>query len=162
MNQPPPYYGPYGPPPPKKGMSTGAVVAITLGSIVGGLVLLGAIASVGDDGGDRVDAKPTRTAAARPSTQAADAPTKAAPKATAAGYGDGDYMVGEDIPAGTYVSTGAQAGIFELCSITTAPTAKGVMPQWKTGNKDERVIITLTAEDGVVSISGCEPLKRRN
>ena len=79
-----------------------------------------------------------------------------------AGYGDGDYMVGEDIPAGTYVSTGAQASIFELCSITTAPTAKGAMPQWKTGNKDERVIITLTADDGVVSISGCEPLKRRN
>ena len=36
------------------------------------------------------------------------------------------------------------------------------MPQWKTGNKDERVIFTLSAEDGVVSISGCEPLKRRN
>ena len=149
MNQPPPYYGPYGPPPPKKGMSTGAVVAITLGSIFGGLVLLGAIASVGDDGGDRADAKPTRTAAARPSTQAA------------AGYGDGDYMVGEDIPPGTYETPGAQASIFELCSITTAPTAKGAMPQWKTGNKDERVIITLTADDGVVSISGCEPLKRR-
>jgi len=162
MNQPPPYYGPYGPPPQKKGMGAGAVVAITLGSIFGGLVLLGAIASIGDSG-DRTDAKPTRTAvaAAPPATKSPTKTATAKPKATAAGYTDGDYLIGEDIPPGTYTTPGAQAGIFELCSITTEPTDKSVMPKWKTGNKDERIIITLTAEDRMVSLSGCEPLTRK-
>ena len=164
MNQPPPYYGPYGPPPQKKGMGAGAIVAIVFGSIFGGLVLIGALASIGDSD-DRTDAKPTRTAvaAAPPATKSPTAPSRTAaakPKATAAGYGDGDYLIGEDIPPGTYETPGAQAGIFEFCMVSTKP-ADGGLGQMRSANKDERIIITITKDDTLLTVSGCEPLKRR-
>jgi hypothetical protein len=70
-------------------------------------------------------------------------------------------VVGEDIPAGTYQTAGAEKGIFEFCSVTTDPVDEAKFPQLKSANADERIIITLTKADGVVSISGCEPLTRR-
>ncbi|MFH8717251.1 hypothetical protein [Streptomyces zaomyceticus] len=178
MTQPPPYgpqqtpppgwgpppgqhYGPYGPLPPKKGMGAGAIVAIVLGSIVGLFVLIGVLGAVlGTDDKDEPRATPaTRPTAAAPTSEPAAAPATRAAKP--AGYRDGDYIIGEDIPPGTYQSTGAQAGVFEFCMVSTKPTADGVMPQLRSGNKDERIIITITAKDGVLSISGCEPLTRR-
>ncbi|MBA4865944.1 hypothetical protein H1V43_32290 [Streptomyces sp. PSKA54] len=85
----------------------------------------------------------------------------ATPEEDSEGYGDGDYVVGDDIPAGTYETSGAKSGVFELCTITTEPTSDTKFPQLKTANADERIIITLTKDDGVVSISGCEPLTPR-
>lgn len=65
--------GPYGPPPPKKGMSTGAIVAIVIGSVFAFLVLLGVIVG-GDDSTQAGDDKaPTRSSA----------PAKGAPKPAA-------------------------------------------------------------------------------
>lgn len=76
-------------------------------------------------------------------------------------YSDGDYLVGEDMPSGTYTTAGAKSGIFEFCSITTEPTSDTKFPQLKAANADERIIITLSKEDGVVTIQGCEPLTLR-
>ncbi|MGW8357381.1 hypothetical protein [Streptomyces wedmorensis] len=153
------YYGPYGPPP-KKPMGAGAIVAIVIGSLVGAIVLIGVLnAAFGDD-----KAKPRATPTTRPATSAPTlkAVEKTSPLATKpAGYADGDYIIGEDIPPGTYQTPGAQAGAFEFCMVSTKPTADSVMPQLKSANKDERIIITIKAEDGVLSISGCEPLTRR-
>lgn len=93
----PPYQGPYGggpapyqpPPPPKKGLSTGAIVGITLGSVFGGLVILGALVSGGDSdtsskprtptavSTSTEDNKPTEKADAKPSTKPAEAKVKA-------------------------------------------------------------------------------------
>lgn len=73
----PTYPGPYGPPPPKKGMSTGAIVAIVLGSIFGGLVLLlllGALVSTSDD--DSKASPATTPTAEAPAEQATPAPAK--------------------------------------------------------------------------------------
>lgn len=94
MTTPPPYQpqqpypGPYGPPPPKKGMSTGAIVAITLGSIFGAIILIGAMAASGDTTDGKAGAKPTtvEVPAAQPSkaapakkTQAPAEPAEKAP-----------------------------------------------------------------------------------
>jgi len=167
MNQPPygppqhppgHYYGPYGPPP-KKRMGAGAIVAIVFGSIVGVLVLIGIIESaLGTDTKGAPQAAPSSTTAPKTKTPA----RKTDPPATKpAGYADGDYIIGEDIPPGTYQTVGAQAGAFEFCMVSTKPTADGVFPQLKSANKDERIIITIAAKDGILSISGCEPLTRR-
>lgn len=155
-------YGPWGPPPPKKPMNAWAVVGITIGGLFAFLIVVGLLA--GDPDTTDPKATPTRSATPTkaPTTKPPAAPAKTAkPKAEPAGYTDGDYLVGEDMPPGTYQTSGAQAGLFELCSITTDPTDSSVMPQWKTGNKDERIIITITAKDRLVSINGCEPLTRR-
>ncbi|MER5896916.1 hypothetical protein [Streptomyces sp. NPDC001876] len=53
-------------------------------------------------------------------------------------------------------------GVFEFCSITTAPTGELAVPKIKTANADERIIISLEKTDGVVSVSNCEPIKPRN
>lgn len=75
-------------------------------------------------------------------------------------YPDGDYIVGEDIPPGTYTTTGAAPGEF-LCAITTKPTDDTTFPQLKSADANERIIITLTKADGTVTIQGCEPLTAR-
>ncbi|MEU5400685.1 hypothetical protein ABZ348_15500 [Streptomyces sp. NPDC005963] len=95
----------------------------------------------------------------KPKPTPTKAPAKKAQKAKQ--YGDGDYIVGEDIPAGTYTSKGAAPGLFELCTITTDPTSADKFPQFKTANAKERIIIILTKADGVVTVQGCEPLTRR-
>lgn len=167
-----PYPGPYGPPPPpKKRMSPWAIAGITIGGFFAFLIVLGI--AVGDPEATDEKAtgsKPTPTVeapAAQPSkaapakkTQAPAEPTdkpKPAPKT----YDDGDYIVGEDIPAGTYTTPGAESGAFELCMISTKPTSSSVFPQLKSANANERIIITLAKKDGVVTISGCEPLTLR-
>lgn len=154
------YYGPYGPPP-KKPMGAGAIVAIVFGSLVGAIVLIGVLSSAfGDDDKAKPRATPTtHMPAVAPTTEAVEETSPPATKP--AGYADGDYIIGEDIPPGTYQTPGAQAGAFEFCMVSTKPTADSVMPQLKSANKDERIIITIAAKDGVLSISGCEPLTRR-
>lgn len=152
------HYGPYGPPP-KKSMGAGAIVAIVLGSIFGGLVLIGILgAALGTEDKDEPRAAPSTTGA--PKTTAPAKKTEL-PAAKPAGYGDGDYIIGEDIPPGTYQTPGAQAGAFEFCMVSTKPTVDGVMAQLKSANANERIIITITAKDGILSIAGCEPLTRR-
>ena len=56
---------------------------------------------------------------------------------------------------------GAQKGLFEFCSITSDPVDESKFPLLKSANADERIIVTLTKADGVVSVSGCEPLTAR-
>ncbi|MDJ1137947.1 hypothetical protein [Streptomyces iconiensis] len=173
--------------PPKK-KHTGLKVA---GGIIGGFILLAALgAALGDDPAPAkkpsttVEAKPTQDEideTIEEGDKAADAldkelddiqkdnekgrkklKDKADREAAKDGqYGDGDYIVGQDIPAGTYESAGASSDVFDVCAITTEPSGETTMPQIKSGNKNERIIITLAAEDGTVSVQGCEPLTKR-
>ncbi|MFJ2477096.1 hypothetical protein ACIOWI_29680 [Streptomyces sp. NPDC087659] len=173
--------GQYPPPqPPKKRLSGWAITGIAVGGFFAFMLVLGAIVGPQDAGTDGKDAAAVAPATTAP-TQApepAPTPTKAAEKKAPASppaakpkpkpaapapveYADGDYVVGEDIPPGTYISAGAKKGLFEFCSITTDPTAEGKWPQLKSANADERIIITLTKGDGVVSVSNCEPLQPR-
>lgn len=161
---PPPNQPPYGqqqpwgpPPPPKKSVAKkvfGGCLGVTALFIVIGI---GMAASSSDS--DKPD---TKTVAEQPAADSkGDAPAKTDDKPTVPEYGDGDYAVGKDIPPGTYESTGAKKGIFEFCGITTKPDSSDTMPQAKTANKGERIIITLEKADGVVTIAGCEPLTAR-
>lgn len=161
--------GPYAPAPPQPPRrSTGAKIAIGLGIGFAALMVLGILGAIlgSDDPAAPNDepkaAAPKDDKPAEPDPAAKEpkpAKDKAAPATDE--YGDGDYIVGDDMPAGTYESAGAQSGLFELCSISTEPTAADTMPQWKTANAGERIIIKLAEADGVLTISGCEPLTLR-
>lgn len=155
------------PPPPKR--KTGRIIAA--GAIGASLFLciIVAVASAPDDSSGTAAPAETRTTqpAEKPTTAdekpvkeeaPAEKPKKEAPKAEE--YGDGDYEVGVDIKPGTYISEGAKTGVFEFCSATTKPT-DGSMPELESANANERVILTVGANSGIVSISGCEPFKRR-
>jgi hypothetical protein len=156
-------------------MSGGAIVAIVLGSVFGGLFLLLIIAvAVSDSSPSSTASEKTAVTGSSPKSEAkneaepveqktqkpTEAPAEPVTKKPAE-FPNGDYVVGEDIPAGTYQTAGAEKGIFEFCSVTTDPVDEAKFPQLKSANADERIIITLTEADGVVSISGCEPLTRR-
>ena len=79
-------------------------------------------------------------------------------------FPNGDYVVGKDIPPGTYETSGAKSGLFEYCDVQTdgkGPGGDG-FGQWKNASAaGERIIITLTEADGTLSINGCEPLEPR-
>ncbi|NUL06335.1 hypothetical protein HRW07_24515 [Streptomyces lunaelactis] len=178
-----PYQGPtpYQPPPPKKGWSATAIVFTVIGGVFAFLIIIGIAVGGGvDDKGktasDRTTAAPKVKAGAQekdPDEALKDVQDESKKnrddlqkqideEAEKDGrFGDGDYVVGEDVPPGTYTSKGAKAGLFEFCSVTTEPTSDSKFPQLKSANKDERIIITLTKADGVVTIQGCEPLTLR-
>lgn len=90
MNQPPPghpphhpgQYASYPPPqPPKKGLGAGAIVAITLGSIVGAIVLLGIIgALVSDSSTGKKDVTAVRSS--KPDAKPSEQPAPAKPAET--------------------------------------------------------------------------------
>lgn len=164
--QQPQQFQQFQPLPPKK-KHTGLKIT---GGIIGAFVVIGLIAgATGGSDGD-ADSKPAAVTSATPSPKAEPAakddpePEKskkpAAPKAPK-GYGDGDYVVGQDIPAGTYESAGASNELLDVCAITTDPPGETTMPQVKSANKGERIIITLKSKDGTVTVQGCEPLKKR-
>ncbi|MFG3257795.1 hypothetical protein [Streptomyces sp. NPDC048172] len=167
------------PPQPPKKKRRGVWIAL---GIVAGLVVIGA--AVGGQGESDAEAKDKAPAAegakeakgggteqkaadekpaAEPESEPKSKPkskSKSKPKGPKT-YGDGDYVVGEDIPAGTYQSAGASSDVFDFCSVTTEPPSETKMPQLKSANKGERIIITLTKADGTVTVQGCKPLTRR-
>lgn len=139
-------------------------ILTALGALLLVFVAIG-IASGGGGSKPAPDATPAPTkTTATPSKTPTQTPTATptpTPTPAVAEYSDGDYVVGEDIPAGTYTSEGATPGLFEFCSVTTKPADSQTWPQLKSANANERIIITLSKADGVVTVSGCEPLKRR-
>ncbi len=68
-------------------------------------------------------------------------------------------MVGEDVAPGTYRSTGAKEGLFELCSVTTHSDENGdsdTTMDWKTANADEPIRLKLSGKVKSVKATGCE------
>lgn len=122
-------------------------------SIVLGLIVLGACVAVLDD-----------STPSKPKTPSVADTGKPAPKPKSVDeFPDGDYIVGTDIPAGTYESDGASPGLFEYCDVQTdgsGPNGDG-FGQWENGGKNERIIIILTEADGKLSVGGCQPLAKR-
>lgn len=106
------------PPPPKpsKKNRTGLIIAlVVLGAMlcVAGSLLVGAF---GNDGPKSGAVAATTPAAARATTAKKGAPPKAA--AASVKVGAGEYQVGKDIQAGTYVTPGAEKASFQFCSWT--------------------------------------------
>lgn len=99
-------------PPAKKGMSTGAIIAIVIGSVVALCCVTGTIGAVLTDKKTATNVTDVPTGGAAPaSTTAASAPTTAAaapttpagPKTTITG--NGTFLVGVDFVPGTYRTT---------------------------------------------------------
>jgi hypothetical protein len=162
---PPPHYTPpptaYGPPPePPKKKRTGLKV---FGGIVGGLIVLGAIGNATNGSAPQpattASLPSSPSAPAAQSQQQAPAVVEAQGPDFSQGIPDGQYIVGDEVAPGRYKSAGAQAGIFELCSISTKRADGGVI-DWKTGNKGDQVLITVTKEADTIEIHGCEPLQK--
>jgi hypothetical protein len=66
-------------------------------------------------------------------------------------------VVGQDIAPGTYRSDGAQAGLFDLCSVSThtGDAADGSIIDWKTANANEPVRIKVSGAAKSVESHGC-------
>lgn len=94
-------------------------------------------------------------------TASPDFVTPAPPAAKS--FTDGDYIIGEDIPLGTYVSAGAKPDVFELCMVSSSSSVDGHWPILKTANADDRIIVQVTARNrgDVLSITGCTPFEKR-
>lgn len=128
--------------------------------IVGAVVLLFLIVGIVNSGDPApqtppVVVPPTPSATPRAAAPAAE-PASAAPRTS---FGDGTWVVGEDIAAGTYRSAGAKEGVFELCSVTThsdenADADKSL--DWKTANVDEPIRLTVSGKVKSVKATGCE------
>lgn len=151
--EPDPQWPPRQPSPPQKNSPVGKIVGFgCLGLVLLLILILLVVLSLagGEDGEEPPADEETTSASTPPSGEGAGK-----------GYGDGDHVVGEDIPPGTYESAGAKEEEFDFCSITTEPTNSNTMPQIKNADRGERIVITLGKEDGTVTVQGCEPLKPR-
>lgn len=159
---------PYQPEPPKKKSWIARHKSLAVIGTLVALLVVGGIASGGgeDTASDTANTAPGKETDAKPAGAGdkeapADKPADK-PKPESKSYGDGDYVVGEDIPAGKYTSTGAKKGLFEMCVISTEGDGTiEHMGQLKSANADERIIITLAKADGVLTVAGCEDLKPR-
>lgn len=133
-------------------------------AVIGGLVIVGSVAASGEDSTPK--AKHSASKAKQPA-KSDDKPKKPEGDDGSKGtektkfFSDGDYIVGEDMPAGTYESKGASSEILDVCMVTTEPKSSSTMPKMKSGNKGERIIISLTEADGTVTIQGCHALTLR-
>lgn len=166
MSQIPPYgpqwqaYGP-APVPPKKSRRWPWVV----GAVVLLLVFVSALS-----GGDEEGSTAPTTAAGAPRVVAPAAPiadgkppaalSSSGPETS---FGDGTYVVGEDVEPGTYKTGGAVAGLFEYCSVTTysddvASDNRAI--DWKNGNANEPIRVKLDGRVKSVKASGCEPFEK--
>jgi hypothetical protein len=141
--------------------------------VVGGLfVLLFVVPALGNSGSSSTStttpasaaAQPARALAA-PATPAVQQDAEEAPVAVSSGpqtsFGDGTWVVGEDVVAGTYKSSGAQEGLFELCSVTTHSDENadsGTTLDWKTANANEPIRLKLSGKVKSVKATGCDDI----
>lgn len=143
-----PAYPPVPPAPPKKNKSW-KIAGFGCAGAVGLLLFASCVAVVSEDKTD-ASPRPTQTA---PSLR----PNGATPTGKG-GFAEGDYLVGDDMPPGTYVSTGAVSDVFDFCSATTEGS-DGILNDMVSANAGERTILRVTKDDYLVSIQGCEPFE---
>jgi hypothetical protein len=138
--------------------------------IVGGLfVLLFVVPALGNSSKSTTTSSTPTTAPAPAAAPAPAQPLKAADEpaeeqpAAASGpktsFGDGTWVIGEDIVEGTYKSAGAQEGMFELCSVTTHSDENAdsnTTLDWKTANANEPIRLKLSGKVKSVKATGCE------
>ncbi|MEV6834898.1 hypothetical protein AB0N17_10330 [Streptomyces sp. NPDC051133] len=134
----------------------GMKAKITLGAVVG-IVVIGAVsANAGSDGknsgsgGDKGSSASTgHTSATKGSGDA-----RAAGKKKAAIAGDGEYRVGSDVKPGTYRTTG---NTDDMCYWERAKDAKGEVDSLLANdNVTGTSYVTVKATDKVFKSSGCE------
>lgn len=135
--------------------------------VVGGLfVLFFVVPALGNSGKPSTTAS-TTTASSGPAPPAAAQAAPAvietpaaetAPAGPQTSFGDGTWVVGEDIVPGIYKTGGAKQGIFEYCQITTHSDteAESNFLEWKNGNANEPIRVKISGKVKSVKASGCE------
>ncbi|GGT26170.1 hypothetical protein [Streptomyces chromofuscus] len=127
---------------------------ISLGVIVGAVVIGAMSANSGDDSSASGDAKADSSASA--GREAAEEHGRGAVKVAGKGggfTGDGDFLVGTDIKPGTYRSTGNTTG---MCYWERAKDASGEMDSLLANdNVSGTGYVTVTANDKIFRSSGC-------
>jgi hypothetical protein len=137
--------------------------------IVGGLfVLLFVVPALGNSTSSSSPTTPSNTVASAPASVAAAAPVAplkavddapaAVPSGPKTSFGDGTWVVGEDIVPGNYRSAGAKEGIFEYCQITTHSDENAESPflDWKNANANEPIRVKVSGKVKSVEVTGCE------
>ena len=120
-----------------------------------GLLVLGVIVSPSQPAQTPTSAAVPTPVATVPAVPAA-APAQSAAASPAGTIPQGEWMVGAEVAPGKYRSTGAEPGLFELCSATTKD-ANGQVIDWKTANAGEPVLLKVTSKAATVQNVGCEP-----
>lgn len=150
------------------------IAAFGCGGVLGLALFASCVALVAGSDDDKEDGGATVTtssapvsaspsaSSAKPSSPATPVTTEPTPppQPSPASFGNGDFEVGKDVKPGTYVSKGAEEGLFDLCTATTE-SADGMINELKSANAGEQVILKVTSSDSVVSIDGCEPFVLR-
>ncbi|MEV0842003.1 hypothetical protein AB0I55_20885 [Actinocatenispora sera] len=158
-------------PPPKKKVKPLWIVLAALGGVVV-LCLFGSVlvAAVGGDDGPKAAAPSdatTQAAADAPDTTEPEttepdspspspAPKKTKPAGPAGTFGDGQWLVGRDIKAGTYRTAGPEDNGVGLCYWERAKNASGELDAI-IANGDPTGPANLTVNDGeYVKSTGCQ------
>lgn len=126
------------------------------------VVLLFAVVGLATGEDDDTPAAGTLTSPAMPSGTAPESePAKPADPETS--FGDGTYVVGEDIAPGTYRTPGAREGVFEYCQITTHSDENADADKtldWKNGNAGDPIRVKVGGKVKSVKVTGCEPFTK--
>jgi hypothetical protein len=101
------------------------------------------------------NAQPAVVEAPAVAAPAAAAPAASGPKTS---FGDGTWVVGEDIQPGTYKTAGATAGVMEFCAVSThsGDTTDSPIIDIASANANEPIRIKVTGKVKAVKASGCE------
>jgi len=134
----------------------GLVVGGLIGSAVGG-------GSKGEDGArpsETVTATETVTGAQEDTAQgSADPVASDSPREGPADEfaGDGTFVVGDDIQAGTYRSAGPQGGLISFCSWERLSGTSGEVGDVIAANATKgRTTVTIAATDKAFTTTGCK------
>lgn len=147
---------PYAPPPPAKPKRTGRKILAWSAVAVLGLFVVAGIA-----GNQGAAPDPAASGAAVPVVEG-EAPAAAVEPAAPDGIGDGTHIVGTDIEPGTYRTTGAAPGLFELCLWSTkdGPSSNSDIIDLGTANVDEAQVVEIDGSVGAFESQGCAPWTR--
>jgi hypothetical protein len=162
-----------GPPPKKKVKPLWIVLAVLGGVVV--LCLFGSVlvAAVGGDDSTKTATSDATTQAATDMPEATDSettepespspsptPKRTKPAGPAASFGDGQWLVGRDIKAGTYRTAGPEDNGVGLCYWERAKNASGEFDAI-IANGDPTGPANLTVNDGeYVKSTGCQTWHR--
>lgn len=140
---------PYAPPAPpqKPKWSTGKKVGV--GAAVLAVLVIGANAG-GDDDDDSDDSLGTTTTSVQVAPIVDAPPVQTGPKTT---FGNGMYLVGTQVEAGTYQAPGGSNCYYERRSDTAADLNGIIANEWSPDNSQQ--IVTIDPSDVAFKTKGC-------
>ncbi|MEU5345088.1 MULTISPECIES: hypothetical protein [unclassified Streptomyces] len=153
-------------------MIPAAVVLLSVGAGIG--------ASGGEESGKKASARPTVTVTATAADLKADADAEPAPEVTvtktetvtakpskkaepkvATIPGDGTFVVGDDIKAGTYRTAGAEDSVIPNCYWARLKGTSGDFEDIiANGNVKGPTTVTVSSSDGAFQSTGCKTWKK--